>query len=125
MTDNTNKKPPLGAMPASVFYAGRILELTAAAARYINAGKPVPDVWQQELDYLADYPAWRAADAQRSERPSESAITTLIGVLRADNRAHHGGTHPGLIAAIDMLERLKPRPVPTPKQLMIAMEKPE
>lgn len=48
------------------------------------------------------------ATSSRSTKPTREEVEALIQRLATSNRHYHGNTHPDLIDAIRMLERLKP-----------------
>ena len=48
----TNKKPPLGLRPKSIWKNSRVTEVDSAIKRYEDAGVDVPKEWIDELESL-------------------------------------------------------------------------
>lgn len=47
---DVGKRPPLGVMPKFIWIEHRIEELKKAIYRYLEADKPVPKEWYEELE---------------------------------------------------------------------------
>ena len=47
-------KPPLGLMPATLFYEERINQIIEAMNRYLQADKPIPIEWVKEYNTIAE-----------------------------------------------------------------------
>jgi len=53
-TDSKAEKPPLGLMPASLFYEDRANQIIEAMNRYIQAGKAIPLEWVKEYNAIVE-----------------------------------------------------------------------
>ncbi|MCK9576618.1 MAG: hypothetical protein M0R51_11900 [Clostridia bacterium] len=48
----TQEKPPLGIMPARLFYEERTNQIIEAMNRYIQVNKPIPNEWVKEYNAI-------------------------------------------------------------------------
>ena len=53
-TSTEAQAPPIGVMPASIFYEKRVFDLDSALTRYINAGLHPPYEWLLEILLLVE-----------------------------------------------------------------------
>jgi hypothetical protein len=75
-------KPPLGLRPRWIAEEQRLAEIASAADRYIEAGKPVPSPWIEEMiHYIGKLELWRAW-AKRDSSPNAESIHGGKGGLK-------------------------------------------
>lgn len=67
-------KPPLGCRPRWIAEEMRLIEVASAVSRYMDAGKPVPPEWVDELiHHIGNMGHWRAWKYRAAMTPNNQA----------------------------------------------------
>lgn len=65
-------KPPLGCRPRWIAEEIRLIEVASAVSRYLDAGKPVPTEWVEEMiDHIGNMGRWSAWKHRAAMTPND------------------------------------------------------
>lgn len=86
-------KPPLGCRPRWIAEESRLSEVASAVSRYLDAGKPVPTEWVEEMiDHIGNMGRWSAWKHRAATTPNVPALRPAAGGPSDESAARTAGS---------------------------------